>query len=304
MKGRAAVTGTTRMITFNVSYLGAEHSVTFAQGAAACEVERAVCVACAVPWGSVLQLLDEARVVQAIDSKIVHGAKLQLQVVATAAPIALSTTVKTINVVEPVSGLPPECKFVLVGDGGVGKTSYLACLRGRPLSDGEGGSAVANQTTSGCEISGVTLQTNRGPVGCKFWDVGGVPESAGVCDAYYSSAHAAVIFFNFGHLESYWNVLKWQNEVHRVCGDIPIAVVGCGADLRGFQSGPMASTPAIRVCCLSGAGALHPILTLLRRITSDADLAFMHDPCLQLPKYGGWNAIVDHVCGTLPGSGS
>ena len=220
-------------------------------------------------------MTDEKGAVRVIDQHIAGSGKLYVALLVSAAPVSLGTTVKSINVVEPdKSGLVPECKFVLVGDSGVGKTSFLAALRADSVSD--------PSQPPGCRICGLTLQTNRGPVGCKFWDIGCAPEQAGVRDAYYSSAHAAILFFNFGNPQSYWNVLKWQNDVHRVCGDIPVVVVGCGEDLREAQAGPLAKSPAMRVCCFSGAGVLAPLLRLLRTITADNELCMYQDPDLDL----------------------
>jgi hypothetical protein len=58
-----------------------------------------------------------------------------------------------------------------------------------------------------------------------------------VRDAYYASADALLLCFNFGSQKSYWNVLKWENEVRRVCPSVPIVVVGCGADNSGHIEG-------------------------------------------------------------------
>lgn len=266
-------------VAVTVSYEGVEHEVSYPAPAPAWVIERSICASCSIPWGSVVQLTDEDGTVHVINSSIPAGSKLSLSVSAGAQPVSLGKTVKTVNVVEPdVASIVPECKIVLVGDGGVGKSSFVASLRGQAASD--------TGSTSGCDIIGMTLGTNRGPVGFKFWDVGGTAESGGVRDAYYASAHAAIVFFNFDALDTYWNVLKWQNEVHQICGDIPLVVVGCASHSQGCESGPAASTPALRLGP-SGAGPLVPLLALLRQVTGDRTLCFFQDPELVVPEDSG-----------------
>ena len=82
------------------------------------------------------------------------------------------------------------------------------------------------------------------------------------------------------------NVLKWQNEVHQICGDIPLVVVGCASHSQGCESGPAASTPALRLGP-SGAGSLAPLLALLRQVTGDRTLCFFQDPELVVPEDSG-----------------
>ena len=281
-------------VQITVAHETDDHPVAFGSLWPAWAIERAICTACKVPWGSVIQIMDEEGVIHVIDGNIPTGTRVTLQLAATSEPVPMSETVKTINVVDAdVTGLAPECKFVLVGDGKSGKSSFITSLQGGAVAD-------AYTATSGCDITGMTLQTNRGPVGCKFWDVGGNEAEGGVRDAYYSSAHAAVVFFSFGSLKSYWNVLKWQNEIARVCGPIPLVVVGTGMDLPAAKSGALASTPAMRVACRTGEGALCPLLSLLRTIAADKELALLQDPTMRVSsKATDWHGIAEHICGTF-----
>ena len=282
------------VVSIVVVHEGAEHEVQFRTAFPPWAVERAVCTACCVPWGSVVQLVDDEGVVYVIDGNLPNGSRLSLQLAATSDPVPMSETVKTINMIDAdVTGLAPECKFVLVGDSKVGKSAFATSLQG-------GGVAEAYTPTSGCDIQGMTLQTNRGPVSCKFWDVGGNEKEGGVRDAYYASAHAAILFFSFNSLKSYWNVLKWQNEISRVCGDIPLLVVGTGADLPPAMSGSMSTTPAMRMNCMTGEGVLCPLLSLLRETSGDKDLILFQDPQLQLSsRAADWHGVVDHICSTF-----
>ena len=117
------------MVAISVTYGGYNNEVDFSAQAAPSEVERAVCVACSVAWGSVFSLVDADGVHHVVDNSLSDGSQLDLQLVSKAESMSLGTTVKTINVVEPdTAELVPECKVLLVGDGSVGKSSFVASL--------------------------------------------------------------------------------------------------------------------------------------------------------------------------------
>lgn len=67
-----------------VKFEGADHKIQFSRGSSGSAVERAICVSCGVPWGSVTQLVDASGVVYATDpAAFPDGKELVLQVFAT-----------------------------------------------------------------------------------------------------------------------------------------------------------------------------------------------------------------------------
>eukprot|EP01052_Picozoa_sp_SAG31_P068830 SAG31_NODE_27641_length_422_cov_1.544892_1_plen_122_part_10 len=82
-----------------------------------------------------------------------------------------------------------------------------------------------------------------------------------------ASADAAMLFFSFESQPSYWNVLRWQNEVETACGSrLPTVVVGTGLDLFGGSGGQKKAThiavpnttPAYKVSTVDGVhGVAH-----------------------------------------------
>eukprot|EP01050_Picozoa_sp_SAG11_P017522 SAG11_NODE_2536_length_3245_cov_3.417673_5_plen_206_part_00 len=72
------------MASIKVQFEGAEYAVQFSRTADAAAIERAICVACGVPWGSVTQLADESGAVYSVDAAAFpDGKELFLEVFAT-----------------------------------------------------------------------------------------------------------------------------------------------------------------------------------------------------------------------------
>lgn len=70
-------------VRITVEFEGAEHTLAFARSSEAVSVERALCIACGVPWGSVTRLVDATGAVYAVDPALFpDGKKLMLEVVA------------------------------------------------------------------------------------------------------------------------------------------------------------------------------------------------------------------------------
>lgn len=124
------------------------------------------------------------------------------------------------------SYIPPTIrtfKIALVGDGGVGKTTYL-----KRLVDGEFEKRYI--PTIGAEIYDMELHppTTR----FQIWDTAGQEKYSGERTNYYKNAAAAIIMFDTTSLVSYKNVEKWYNDIREVSPNIPIVLVGNKCDSR------------------------------------------------------------------------
>jgi GTP-binding nuclear protein Ran len=106
-------------------------------------------------------------------------------------------------------------KVVLVGDGGVGKSS----LRDR---------WVANtwdpryRATLGVEVFPLCLQTNYGPIKFNIWDCAGQEKFSGLKDGYYIGAKGGLLVFDVTSKMSYKNLSIWNKDVQRTCEGIPM----------------------------------------------------------------------------------
>lgn len=114
-------------------------------------------------------------------------------------------------------------KVVLVGDGGVGKTTFTKRLN-------TGNFELRYLPTIGVEVSKLSLKTTLGDITLGIWDCAGQEKFGGLRDGYYVKADAAIIMFDVGSATSFKNVKTWYMDVRRVCPDIPVFIVGAKSD--------------------------------------------------------------------------
>eukprot|EP00168_Porphyra_purpurea_P014206 TRINITY_DN403_c0_g1_i9.p2 TRINITY_DN403_c0_g1~~TRINITY_DN403_c0_g1_i9.p2 ORF type:complete len:134 (-),score=39.18 TRINITY_DN403_c0_g1_i9:228-629(-) len=108
----------------------------------------------------------------------------------------------------------PQFKLILVGDGGVGKTTFVK----RHLSGEFQKKYVA---TVGVEVHPLSFHTNFGPIIFQCWDTAGQEKFGGLRDGYYIQGQAAIIMFDVTSRVTYKNVPNWHRDLVRVCEAIP-----------------------------------------------------------------------------------
>jgi GTP-binding nuclear protein Ran len=96
----------------------------------------------------------------------------------------------------------PEFKLILVGDGGVGKTTFVK----RHLTGEFEKKYVA---TLGVEVHPLLFHTNRGPIRFNVWDTAGQEKFGGLRDGYYIQGQCAIIMFDVTSRVTYKNVPNW-----------------------------------------------------------------------------------------------
>lgn len=117
-------------------------------------------------------------------------------------------------------------KLILVGDGGVGKTTFVKRHR-------TGEFEKKYVATLGVEVHPLKFQTNLGEICFNCWDTAGQEKFGGLRDGYYIQGHAAIIMFDVTSRPTYKNVEMWYKDLLRVCGDeIPIVLVGNKVDIK------------------------------------------------------------------------
>jgi len=79
--------------------------------------------------------------------------------------------------------------LILVGDGGVGKTTFVK----RHLTGEFEKKYVA---TLGVEVHPLLFHTNRGPIRFNVWDTAGQEKFGGLRDGYYIQGQCAIIMFD------------------------------------------------------------------------------------------------------------
>ncbi len=124
----------------------------------------------------------------------------------------------------------PTFKVVLVGDGGVGKTTWIT----KHLT---GEFTQKYVPTFGVEIHPFKFFTASGQEVCfDIWDTAGQHKLAGLRDGYYVGADAIILMFDCQSRLSFLNIASWMKDIYRVCKkDIPIVVCGNKHDLRNSK---------------------------------------------------------------------
>lgn len=115
-------------------------------------------------------------------------------------------------------------KIVIIGDGGVGKTSLILRLT-------ENRFPTDYRPTLGADFASYKVDLDGKFVTLQLWDLGGQPSFAHLRSFFYTEAKGGVIVFDLTNMRSFENVKKWYDEVTSICGKIPIVLVGNKHDL-------------------------------------------------------------------------
>jgi len=116
-------------------------------------------------------------------------------------------------------------KLVLVGDGGVGKTTFVK----RHLTGEFEKKYIA---TIGVEVHPLTFHTNAGLICFNVWDTAGQEKFGGLRDGYYIKGQCAIIMFDVTSRITYRNVSSWHKDLMRVCSRIPMVLCGNKVDVK------------------------------------------------------------------------
>ena len=178
----------------------------------------------------------------------------------------------------------PEFKLVLVGDGGVGKTTFIK----RHLT---GEFEKKYYATIGVEVHPIKFFTNRGIICFNVWDTAGQEQYGGLKDAYYLGGQCAIIMFDVTSRITYKNVPRWHRDVVRICDSIPIVLVGNKVDItdRKIKAKQILyhrrhNLQYFDISAKSNYQFEKPFIWLARRLTDDASLIFVEAPALLPPE--------------------
>lgn len=135
-----------------------------------------------------------------------------------------------------------KINLAIIGDGCVGKTSYLKRL----TTDGELEQRYIS--TLGVDLIPLSFETNNGKLVFDIWDTAGQEKFLGLRDAYYAHTECAIIMFDVTLMSSFNNVQMWLNDIHRIQPDIPIVLVGNKVESRNREVTPMMIRRLISRC--------------------------------------------------------
>jgi len=182
--------------------------------------------------------------------------------------------------VEQAQGQIPEYKLVLVGDGGVGKTTFVK----RHLTGEFEKKYIA---TLGVEVHPMPFFTNHGQILFNVWDTAGQEKLGGLRDGYYIGGQCGIIMFDVCSRITYANVPKWFKDLTRVCEGIPIVLVGNKVDVKDRKVKAKQITfhrkknlQYYDISAKSNYQFEKPFVWLLRRLSGDANLHLAEAPVL------------------------
>ena len=171
----------------------------------------------------------------------------------------------------------PTWKLLLVGDGGVGKTTFVK----RHISGEFEKRYIA---TMGVEVHPLNFFTNYGEIVFKVWDTAGQEKFGGLRDGYYIGGECGIIMFDLTSRLTYKKVPTWYRDITRVCENIPIVIVGNKVDVKDRKVPPRSITfhrkknlQYYDISAKSNYNFEKPFLYLVRRLVNDASLVFTQE---------------------------
>jgi len=178
----------------------------------------------------------------------------------------------------------PEFKLILVGDGGVGKTTYVK----RHLTGEFEKRYVATQ---GVMVYPLKFHTNCGPIQFNVWDTAGQEKFGGLRDGYYIQGQCAIIMFDVTSRITYKSVPNWYRDLTRVCDNIPIVLCGNKVEVKDRKVKAKQITfhrkknlPYYELSAKTNYNFEKPFLWIVRKVAGNNDIQFVEAPALAPPE--------------------
>ena len=179
-------------------------------------------------------------------------------------------------------------KLILVGDGGVGKTTFVKRHR-------TGEFEKKYLATIGVEVHPLRFHTNYGEICFSCWDTAGQEKFGGLRDGYYIQGRCAILMFDVTSRTSYKNAPNWYRDLVRVCEGIPVVLVGNKIDEKERKVQPKHITfhrkknlQYYDISAKTNYNFEKPFLYLARKVIGQPNLVFTEAPAL-LPADAGFN---------------
>ncbi|KAM9965416.1 hypothetical protein ACTFIW_005232 [Dictyostelium discoideum] len=213
--------------------------------------------------------------------------------------IEQKTTYQNIKPIEITNG---PIKLVLVGDSGVGKTTFLKRhITGEFQRD--------HIPTNGVELNNLILYTDIGNVNFDIWDISGNEIFGALRDGYYLGCQCAIIMFDVSSRVSYRNVPNWFHDLTRILGNnIPIVLVGNKVDIKDRKVKAKEINfhrrKNIQYCEISSKSNYKfetPFIQLIKILSGNDNVRFVSPPPL-LPSGGGFGGSSNTAAATTTAS--
>lgn len=174
-------------------------------------------------------------------------------------------------------------KIVLVGDCGVGKTSYIQSLQTEKFEEKYFPTTVP-------QVSQLAFHTVDEMILFDIWDTPGQKRFGGLKEECYQEINGAIIMFDVTSPETYRNVSKWYEDLTQICPEIPIMLVGNKIDAhdrvipgRRVTFHKKHNMYYLEISSKSNYYLELPFLALARSILKDRQLRFISHRTNNLP---------------------
>jgi GTP-binding nuclear protein Ran len=158
-----------------------------------------------------------------------------------------------------------EYKIVLVGDGGVGKSTWVKQLLTQTFEP-------RYIATMGAEVHPITINTSSGPITFNIWDCAGQDKYGGTRHTYYAGGDGAIVLCDATNRLSFRNCRQWIYDVKQTQennNEIPMVAVINKCDIQaGYPN-------TINISAKQRTNLYQPLLMLARKITNDPGLEFI-----------------------------
>ncbi len=114
-------------------------------------------------------------------------------------------------------------KVIVVGEGGVGKTTLIK----RYVT----GQFANSKTTIGVSFAIATVNLNGLTVKMQIWDLGGEERFRTLLPSFCKGAQAAIVVFDQSRFSTFLALPEWIELVKKNTSNIPIILVGSKSDL-------------------------------------------------------------------------
>ena len=122
-------------------------------------------------------------------------------------------------------------KITLLGDGGVGKTTFVQHHINVDFT-------TKYVATRGAEVKQMTLETNYGRVALNVWDCAGQEKYGGTAKGNLEKSDGCIVMFDVTSRTSFKNIEKWMEEYKKRNPDSPIIVCGNKVEEKSRRVSP------------------------------------------------------------------
>lgn len=168
---------------------------------------------------------------------------------------------------------PNTFKIVLIGEGNVGKTTFLKLHL-------TGDFTTRHVATIGCEVDPLCFDTNYGRITFNIWDCAGEEQYLGLREGYYLKADAAIVFFDVTNQGSFDAVESWVTLFQKFAPQGEIVICGNKCDEKNRTVKPkliqskVSKNTYYDVSAKTNYNFEKPFLSLARTLTGHTDLVF------------------------------